>query len=358
MLTSTSFRQVKAKVVAELQQRLRARAEAELKRLVGFRLRLDVPLRQQIRDFLEGELSSMLSRLSISAGPAGIIVSLVGARLVSLVGAALQQALRQKGHAAERTARTVAGFEARQAELRRLPADATLDRVRSVARSAERALAATSFLEGDLRRAGRTDLLARLQAAGSKLRTTLNVQRMRFLLDSDLVGEDFRVAISYANGVRADAERLAKQAGCAAGGGSQAPANGAKPTAAACPPGFTMEALQSLPPYGVAGTFPVTPAGLVQVSAFDSKCSYVNAAGAEAFVILIDYVPPDAPGRIASGNCGGRLVNPGLPASTKRYLTVGGGERITSTRAQGGNDAVLRKALALAEAQGVGRACP
>src|SRR5262249_30100408 len=73
VLTSTSFREVKAKVVAQLQQRLRERAEAEIRRLVGFRIRLDVPLKQQIRDFLEGELSSVLSRLSISAGPAGIL---------------------------------------------------------------------------------------------------------------------------------------------------------------------------------------------------------------------------------------------------------------------------------------------
>ena len=89
-----------------------------------------------------------------------------------------------------------------------------------------------------------------------------------------------------------------------------------------------------------------------------SEPAYVNAAGAEAFVVFVDYVRPDAPGRLASGNCAGtRTDSAAFVSSRKRYLGVGGGERMASTRAQGGSEAVLRKALALAEAQGVGRAC-
>jgi hypothetical protein len=362
VLTSTSFREIKAKVVAELQRRLRDRAEAEIRRLVGFRIRLDVPLKQQIRDFLEGELSSLLSKLSISAGPAGILVSVVGARIVSLIGNALQEALRHKGSLVERTNRTAAGFAARQAELRKLLGDSPLDRVRATVRSAERALAATSFLEGDLARAGRNDLLAQLRTAKSKLELTLNVSRQRFLLDSDLVGEDFRIGVAYATDVRADAERLAKKAGCplTGGGGTQAPSDGAVPTAATCPPPFTMESLQSLPPYAVSGTFNIVLSKLEQIGTYGARCIYLTEdRRAEAFLISFNYAPPGVPGVPASGSCGNsRQDSPPFYNSRKRYLGVSGGERGMFTRAAGGNEAVLKRALALAEAQGVGRACP
>jgi hypothetical protein len=361
VLTSTSFREIKAKVVAELQRRLRDRAEAEIRRLVGFRLRLDVPLKQQIRDFLEGELSSLLSRLSISAGPAGILVSVVGARIVSLIGNALQEALRHKGSLVERTNRTATGFAARQAELRKLLGDSPLDRVRATVRAAERSLAATSFLEGDLARAGRADLLAQLRAAKSKLEITLNVSRQRFLLDSDLVGEDFRIGVAYATDVRADAERLAKKAGCplTGGGGTQAPSNGTIPTAASCPPPFTMESIQSLPPYAVTGTFNIVLSKLEQTATYGAKCTYLTEdRKAEAFVIFFSWTPPGIAGTVVSGNCdGNRPDSHPFYNSRKRHLGVSGGERMLFTRAAGGNEVVLKRALALAEAQGVGRAC-
>jgi hypothetical protein len=359
VLRSTSFAEMKNKVVAELQTRLRTRAESELRRLTGLRIRLDVPLREQIRDVLENELSRAISRLGISAGPAGIVISLLGARLVELVGARLEEALRHKGSLPERTTRTVAGFAALQAELRKLPSDATLDRVRAVVRDSQRALGATRFLEGDLRRAGRTDLLTQLSTAREKLKRTLSVARYRFLLDSALVGEDFRIGIDYAARVRADAERLAKKAGCtlpSSGGPSD---EGKAASASACPALSTMESIQSLPPYAVSGTFPVRFSRFEKTDDHGAKCLYVTENGNEAFVIFISWVPPDLPGRIASGDCSRtRPDSPPVYNSRKRYLGVSGGERGMFTRALGGNGKVLLQALALAEAQGVGRACP
>jgi hypothetical protein len=360
VLTSRSFREVKAKVVAELQRRLRDRAEAELKRLVGLRIRLNVPLKEQIRDFLESELSSALSRLAVSAGPAGILVSLVGSRLVSLVGAALQEALRHKGSLEPRTNQSVKGFAALQQELRSLPKDATLDRVRGVVRRAERSLKATAFLEGDLRKARRAELLSALQTAKGKLETTLTAAKLRFLLDSDLVGEDFGVAIRYAGAVRADAERLAKKLGCTSpAGGGQVPVKGVAPSAKSCPPSFRMEALRSLPPYHVTGEFAAIFVRLEKTGPFTSKCLYESENGNEDFVIFIDHIPPGTPGALASGGCGSSAPdNPPFYRSRKRYLTVSGGERMMFTRAAGGNEKILRQALALAEAEGVGQACP
>jgi hypothetical protein len=362
VLTSTSFRDVKAKVASELQRRVRERAERELRRIVGFRIRLGVPLKQQLRDFMEAELAGMLSKLSVSAGPAGILVSLVGSRLVALVGAKLQEALRHKGSLVQRTSRTVSGFGAQQAALRALPKDAPLDRVRALAHDAQRALAATAFLEGDLRRAGRADLLAQVADARRKLEATMAVARLRFLLDSELVGEDFRIATAFSAGVRSDAQRLAKKVGCPLAG-TGAPGSGSErgvvPTAKSCPPSFTMESIQSLPPYAKTGEFRATFSRIEKHATYGSKCLYLTDGGNEAFVVFLDYNPPNVPGVLASGDCGRSWPDsPPFYRSRKRFLTVSGGERGMFTRAAGGNEAILKQALALAEAEGVGHACP
>src|SRR3990172_5485305 len=133
----------------------------------------------------------------------------------------------------------MAVLASRQSRRRRLQKDAPLDRVRAVVRATERALNATAFLEGDIRRAGKHELANGLEAAEKKLRATLTTARVRFLLDSALLGEDFGIAIRYSAGVRNDAARLAKKLGCppTSGGGTGAPPpQGGAPTAASRPP--------------------------------------------------------------------------------------------------------------------------
>ena len=362
-LTSRSFAELKSKVVSELQRRLRERAEAELRRLVGLRIKFGVPLKEQIRSFLEAELSRALSRLAVAAGPAGLVISVFGGRIVSLIGAQLAAALRHKGHVVERTNRAIAGFASLQEQLRRLPKDATLDRVRTVVRATERALNATAFLEGDIRRTGKPELAEELKAAEKKLRATLSVARVRFLLDSALFGEDFGIAIRYATGVRSDAARLAKKLGCplATGGGTGVPpAKGVAPTGASCPSSFPMEAFSSLG--AKTGEFTARFSKIEKTyppSSFYFKCLYVSDSGGEVFVIFFELVPPDTPGKLPSGGCGSsRKDDYPFYRSRKRYLSVSGGERASFTRAVGGNDKILMAALALAEAQGVGQACP
>ncbi len=120
-----------------------------------------------------------------------------------------------------------------------------------------------------------------------------------------------------------------------------------------------MESLQSLPPYGVTGTFKANFSKIEKTSDYSSKCYYASETGVEDFVVFIDFIPAGVPGRIASGDCGkNRPDSPPFYHSRKRFITVSGGERLSFTRAQGGNEAILKKAIALAEAQGVGQACP
>lgn len=356
---------MRARIVSQLQRRLRERAEAELQRLTGLRLRLDVPLKQQIRDFLQAELSRLLSRLVVSAGPAGIIVSVLGQRIFGLIGQKLKVALRNKGDLERRTATTLTGFERLRRGLNALPPDAPLDRVRGVVRDVQRALGEISFLKGDAERARRKDLLDKLATGERELRRTLSLSKHRFLLDSDLVGESFGVAIAYSAKTRAEAERLAKKLGCAItapmppGPPPPSDGQGKPPTPAVCVPStIRMEYFGSLG--GKLGEYDVRFHALVNTGELGAKCLWVGSGPTdEAFVAFISYVPIGTPGSVPSGDCSRtKPDNPPFFHSRKRQLTVSGGNRKSFQNAVGGNDKILKGVLAAAEAAGVGKPCP
>jgi hypothetical protein len=375
VLTSQSFREVKNKVVSELERRLRKRAEQELKRLTGLGIRLNVPLKEQIKDFLRAEFSRFLSRLVISAGPAGILISIVGGkifdpgRLVDLIGAKLKAALREKGNLDARTKTSLASLEKSRRELNALASSAPIDNVRRVVREAERALNATKFLVSDLERAKRNDLKLDLDDAIADLKRTLSLSKRRFLLDSALLGEDFALGVSAMKSFRAEAERLSKKLGCkpppkesTGGGGGGTTGKWKAPTASVCvPKTIRIEYHSDLG--GKLGEYNAVFSKLVQTYPPDkyyAKCLwFVEGKEAEAFVVFLDLAPPGLPGRLVSGDCG-RTRKDSAPFyySRKRYMTVSGGNRALFQNAVGGNEKILKGVLTAAEAAGVGQACP
>jgi hypothetical protein len=369
VLQSRSFREMRDKVVGQIHVKLRQRAEAEIKRLTGLSIRLGVPLREQIQDFLKAEFSRLLSRLVVTAGPAGIFVSMIGERIFNLVGKALKEALRGKGNLEARTDTTLAGFERLRRQLNALPPKASMDKVRDAVRDAQRALGATKFLKGDLERAKRNDLKLDIEDAEADLTRTLSLSKRRFLLDSDLVGEDFGFAVAAMRTVRSDVEGLAKKLGCkvsppaSGGGGTSPPDKGKAPTAAVCTPkSIRLEYFSSLG--GKLGEYDARFGKIVQTyppDPYSNKCIWVTQAGGatEAFVVFIESVPPGLPGRIASGDCGkNRPDSPPFYHSRKRFLSASGGNRQSFQNAVGGNEKIIKGVLAAAEAAGVGQACP
>jgi hypothetical protein len=373
VLTARSFREVRDRVVDELQTRLRTRAEQELKRLIGLRVRLDVPLKEQIKDFLRAELSRFLTKLVVVAGPAGIVISIVGGRLfdpgklVDLIGAKLKAALRQTGNLEARTRDSLASLERARRALNALPPDAPIDSVRAAVRNAERARGATRFLAGDLEKAGRADLLGDLTAASKLLERTVKLSQRRFLLDSALLGEDFRLGVAAMKRFVSEADRLARKLGCdPPSGGGQGGGGGTEvkpPTAAVCvPASIRMEYFSSLG--GKLGEYDAAFATLTRVypnDPYSYKCLWTTQPGGttEAFLVTLDVTPAGVQGRIAAGDCGrNRPDSPPFYHSRKRFLTVSGGNRLSFQNAVGGNEKVLKGILAAAEAAGVGRACP
>jgi hypothetical protein len=363
VLTARSFAEARGLVVGEVERRVRAYGEAELERLTGVGIALGVPLAEQVRRSAEAYLARLLAKLTVSAGPAGIVIQIVAgklidpARIVRLVGDGLREALRQKGELEPRTARTAAGFDALAREFEQLPDNPRLADVHRLGRRLERAVNSTRFLEGDLRRAKRSDLLQRIEQARQRALDAARASLLRAQLDPELLDFPFAEKIGLVTRARDAARTLG-------GSATSSPGAGATPTAAACVPGFTMESIRSLPPHDVTGTFDVRLAGLVKTyptSDLYYKCLYVRSdnPAAEAFVVFLELVPIGTPGAISSGNCDGRRQSSHpFYHSRTRQLTVSGGPRGLYTRAAGGDGAKLQEALRRAEAAGVGRPCP
>jgi hypothetical protein len=372
VLTAGSFKEIKDTVVAKLKQRLKTRAEAEIKRLVGFRVKLDVPLKEQIHDFLQSQLRQALAKLALAAGPAGIVVRLFGGQVISWLGARVKEALREKGKLDKRVAATIDGFTRIEAQIAQLPSAAGIDTVRRLIHEGQAALGATGFLKGDLQRAGNAAaaaLLDKLTKAEKTMQAYLDGTRYRFLLDSPLLDENFSADAAYAAKIEAGAKRLAKKLGCpipagggGGGGGTPTAGKGKPPTKATClPASFSMEALSSLPPYDVVGTFSAALSGFMRgpQGDFQWECTWTTTSDQTlAFLAVIDITPVNVGG--TAGDCAkNRPDDPssGYYYSRKRHLTVSGGTRLSFTRAAGGDGKILKQVLATAEAQGVGPPC-
>lgn len=364
VLTGKGFKTIARTVVTKIQTKIRQKAEAELQRLVGLRIRLNVPLRQQINDFMHAQLSRLASRLAISAGPAGILVSLVGARIVNVIGAALDRILRH-GNVAGRARASIRGLRKIHLAINSLPPDAPVDKARSAIQKAERELNRTSFLKADLARSPKySKLLADLLVAEKSLAFTVSRSKHRFLLDSDLLHESFAADAALAGTARTDAERFAKKLGCSIASTPTTPttpsgSGGAAkpPTAAVCvPTTIRLEYFSDLGPK--LGEYDAHFQSLVITGTYAAKCLWVASGPTdEAFVAFIDFVPDGIQGALPSGACTGRRDSPPFYYSRKRYLTVSGGNRKSFQRAVGGNEKVLKSVLAAAEAAGVGKPC-
>jgi hypothetical protein len=109
VLMSGSFREMRDKVVREIHSTLRKRAEAEIKRLTGLSIRLGVPLKEQIRDFLKAEFSRLLRAPRRHRRAGGIVVSMIWQRIFNLIGKPQSRAARQRNLDAYR--HDLAGFE-------------------------------------------------------------------------------------------------------------------------------------------------------------------------------------------------------------------------------------------------------
>ena len=164
-LTAGSLKTVKARLGQELTTRVRRQAEKAINDATGLSLVLNVPLKQQVRFQLERLASNWLARAVLHVSPQGLLIQLAGAPIVNWIGANLQAALRNSGNTVGRAESTMAQFAAWRSQMALLAPTSSLGNARALAAKVERELNRTGFLELDLRRAGKTAVLAQLEQA-------------------------------------------------------------------------------------------------------------------------------------------------------------------------------------------------
>lgn len=174
----------------EAVSRLRAGAEQELdqitQREIGLAFHDASSFRSAVRakahDLVQRKVAQLLFKITSNE----IIVELLGAPIVAWIEGELwprlKEAFRNKGDLEFRTQRSANSLEAARMRLWALPPDATLDQVRAAMRNGQAALNATRYLVGDLNRANRADLYARLEESAEQLKRAFTITQQRFLL--------------------------------------------------------------------------------------------------------------------------------------------------------------------------------
>ena len=147
---------------------------------------LKVALRQRFHDVVERGVAKVIVRLA----PHGIVIN-VGAHeavkwLEQNFWPHLREALREKGHFDTRVPRSVATLDEARLVLYKLPNNAEISAVLKALDVAKGKLAATRYLEKDLREARKVELaplLRKLNEAQLGVEQVMDITRQRFLLD-------------------------------------------------------------------------------------------------------------------------------------------------------------------------------
>ena len=190
-LTTGGLRAAREAIASEVRGALRGEIERQIKRLTGLGLVLGVPVKEQIAIAAEQALVRLLAKIAAKSTPAGILVELVGSKVIRFVGDALRKALRGTGNLEGRTTRTLTGFENRLADLAAAVASEDVKKVKRVIGQVERALGATGFLKDDLKRKRRADLLGAIAGKESELRAAVDSAKEQYGIDSPLAVIDF-----------------------------------------------------------------------------------------------------------------------------------------------------------------------
>lgn len=216
ILTAPSLQKVRNGLVGELTGRLDRKLEQEMKRLTGIGFVPGVPLADQLRARAELELSRLLGRIAFASGPGGIVVQLLGARVVDIAFAALKEAFRGKGNLPARVQKTLAGFANRIKELEALSDAASERAARRAIAQAENAVGATKFLRSDLRRkpsGQNVELLNQLGSGEQALLAAIAAAKRKHHIDSPLEDINWNKAIGLATDIRSQVEALTKKLG-------------------------------------------------------------------------------------------------------------------------------------------------
>lgn len=197
LLTARSFDEAKDAIGQGMQKELLKGLNRRLRDAHGFGLMPTSNLGDFIRVNARHVARQSLKKLLISVLPNQFVVSFLADKILDWIGPKLKEALRNKDDFAERTARTLAGWERHRRRLNAFPPDARLSDVIRAVEQAEAALKATKYLDSDLAQT-RQDVgrfISQMEAAREHLERTIRLTRARYMLDTKLAQTSFDEAL-------------------------------------------------------------------------------------------------------------------------------------------------------------------
>lgn len=192
ILLVASWDEAREAVGRRLRSEVRAQIEKKTFETVGFAFHDVDSMKQGLRLAVRRRVEEWVGKLVIDLGGNGIVVRLAQELILDWLGEKvwpkIREALRPKGNHEPRVDVSLGTLEESRRELNALgsdedPSKVELSKVRAAVDKAEQRLAATRYLEGDLKRAGRSDLLSRLDEGKKHLARTIRLAERRFLLD-------------------------------------------------------------------------------------------------------------------------------------------------------------------------------
>ncbi len=213
-LTDPGFDQAVSIVATRIGTQVRTEIEAEIRKVVGVRVRLGSSLKDHLlrsaRTFVSRKIDNVFLRFAANH----FVVELFAVRILEWIGPRLREFLRPKGNLVSRTDRAVSGMKRRANDLYSMTGEADIDRVRRTVAAAENHIKANNLLRGDIQRSRRDDLYQKLAGEEKALLRAVSITKTRFLMGSPMVEvpfgrliDELRAARKTALGIIEELER-------------------------------------------------------------------------------------------------------------------------------------------------------
>jgi hypothetical protein len=183
-LTDPGLKEAGFFLASRIGSEIKAKAENEIQKVVGARIRLGMSLKEHILMMARTWVSKSVGSFILRFAANHFIVERLGVKLLEWVGPKVREFLRPKGNLKSRVERAVAGLKVRRSDLARMDSDEDMMDVRRLVEAAENHLKANDYLRKDLTRAKEDDLYQKLAAEESKLVEAIVVTKKAFLMNS------------------------------------------------------------------------------------------------------------------------------------------------------------------------------
>lgn len=195
VINSNSLKEAKAKATDNIRKKLDEKLDETAERLTGLSFHDRRSARRALKLAINQGIEKQITKLVIRLG-GGEMHVMIGKEVITRwlqdefwekVLPRIREQFRHKGSHEPRTDQSLASLEKARLSLMKLPNDANLDHVERAIRDTTATIEASAYLRGDLKRAGKDDLLKKLNEQIEHVERAQRITRARFLLHKEKI---------------------------------------------------------------------------------------------------------------------------------------------------------------------------